>query len=259
MTETIEGSVIQVPATVQRRPSVPDVLPADQNPMAMLARAVAQGWEPDRLKQLMDLQERFEANEARKAFAAAKAAFMENPPVVTKDKENKQYESRYSSIGNLVNTVNAALSKHGLTPSWKVEQGDRITVTCVLSHRLGHSESVSMSGLPDDSGKKNPLQQIKSTVTYLKIATYEAVTGIASSEGNADDDGNGAGEREETGLSEDAYANHLAAIESAADDVSITTAWDAAAKACHAAQDPKAHAALKGVTIARKASLKAKT
>ncbi|WP_241085163.1 hypothetical protein [Candidatus Vondammii sp. HM_W22] len=43
------------------------------------------------------------------------------------------------------------------------------------------------------SGSKNPIQQIKSTITYLKIATYEAVTGIASTEGNVDDDGNGSG------------------------------------------------------------------
>jgi hypothetical protein len=68
-----------------------------------------------------------------------------------------------------------------------------VKVTCILSHVQGHSESVSLAAPPDVSGAKNPIQQIKSTTTYLKLATFEAVTGIATEEGNKDDDGNGAG------------------------------------------------------------------
>ena len=35
--------------------------------------------------------------------------------------------------------------------------------------------------------------KIKSTLTHLKLATFEAVTGIATREGNLDDDGNASG------------------------------------------------------------------
>jgi hypothetical protein len=174
-----EGAQTPAPVT---RPSTP---------MEMIAQVLEMG-DLDKLDRMMDLQLRWEKNEARKAFLEAKAAFKLEAPTVVKDKKNTQYKSTYSSIGNLVGSVNAALAKHGLDASWEIEQGEKVTITCVLAHVLGHSERVSMSAPPDTSGQKNPIQQIKSTITYLKVATYEAVTGIATEEGNRDDDGNAA-------------------------------------------------------------------
>jgi hypothetical protein len=46
-----------------------------------------------------------------------------------------------------------------------------------------------MKAPPDDSGKKNPIQQIASTVSYLERYTLFAITGLAPQE---DDDGAGA-------------------------------------------------------------------
>jgi hypothetical protein len=46
-----------------------------------------------------------------------------------------------------------------------------------------------LSSPPDTSGAKNPLQQIKSAITYLEGATFQAITGIVASD--EDDDGNG--------------------------------------------------------------------
>lgn len=163
-------------------------------PMEMLNAAIERGDGLDKLERLMDLNDRWEKAQAKKAFAEAKTAFKANAPTIIKDMENKQYGSTYSSLGNVVNTVNEALSKYGLDASWEFDQGDKeIKVTCILTHLLGHSERVSLSGPPDTSGAKNPIQQIKSTTTYLKLATFEAVTGVASKAGSADDDGNGAG------------------------------------------------------------------
>lgn len=181
-------------------------------PMDMLSAAVERGDAVEKLTQLMDLYERWEAAQAKKAYTEAKAAFKANAPMIFKDMENKQYRSMYSSIGNVVNTMNAALSKYGLDASWDYDQTEGfIKVTCILTHSQGHSERVSLSGPPDNSGSKNPIQQIKSTTTYLKLATFEGVTGIASKEGNKDDDGNSAGVTfisetqitELTGLAED--------------------------------------------------------
>ncbi len=94
-----------------------------------------------------------------------------------------------------MNTINPVLSKHGLYAHFELEQADSIKVSCVLTHKMGHSESTSMSAPPDTSGgnAKNPIQQIKSTVTYLRKITFEAITGIASTDPDADDDGNAAG------------------------------------------------------------------
>jgi hypothetical protein len=162
-------------------------------PMEMLNTAIDRGAEIDVLAKLMDLQERWEANQARKAYIEAKAAFKANAPKVYKDKQNAQYKSSYASIGNMVQTVSESLSKHGMDTSWDFDQTNGIKVSCTLRHVLGHSETVSLLGQADTSGAKNPLQQIKSTLTYLKIATFEGVTGIVTQEGSADDDGNSAG------------------------------------------------------------------
>ena len=147
------------------------------------------------IEKFMDLRERWEKNEARKAFHVAMAVFKANLPTVVKDKTNSQYKSKYVSEAALINTINPELSKQGLSASFDfAQEGDNIKVTCNITHAKGHRESVSLSGKADGSGSKNPLQQIKSTATYLRKATFEAITGIASSENDADDDGNGATE-----------------------------------------------------------------
>ena len=163
-------------------------------PMHMLAKAVEQGHDLEKIEKLMELERSWKADKAREAYYLALAEFKKNPITVTKDKYNAQYNSKYASIGNLVNTVNAAMAPFGLNASWDFDQSDGIKVTCILAHTLGHTESVSLSGPPDDSGKKNSLQQIKSTNTYLRKETFEAVTGVVTSDTEYDDDGNGAAE-----------------------------------------------------------------
>ena len=160
------------------------------NPMSMLQSAREQNANIETMQQLMEMQFKWEANEARKAYMEAVAAFKAAPIRITKDKINSQFSSGYTGIGNLVNTVNPVLSKFGLQANWDIDQTNEIKVTCILSHALGHSERASMTAPPDESGSKNPIQEIKSTITYLKIATYEAITGVASTDDPGDTDGN---------------------------------------------------------------------
>src|SRR5882724_888949 len=57
--------------------------------ISVLELAVKQGANVDTLTKLLELQERWEANEARKAFVAALAAFKANPPKLEKTKHVK--------------------------------------------------------------------------------------------------------------------------------------------------------------------------
>jgi hypothetical protein len=176
-------------ATQNTLPGIPEQQSV-MTPMQMVAIAVQQGADIEKIQRLMDLRDRYEASEARKAYVEALANFKRNPPRVLKDRLNSQYKSKYASLGNLVNTVNASLGEHGLNARWSLNQSEKtIEVTCILSHALGHSESVMLSSPPDTSGAKNPLQQIKSAITYLEGATFQAITGIVASD--EDDDGNG--------------------------------------------------------------------
>ncbi len=62
-------------------------------------------------------------------------------------------------------------------------------MTCILTHELTHSERTSLTAKPDQSGKKNPIQAIASTVSYLQKYTLLAITGLAAQ--GMDTDGNG--------------------------------------------------------------------
>jgi len=159
------------------------------SPAEMIRMAVSGGADLEKMERLLDLQMKWEQNENKKAYVKAMVKFKENPPVITKDKKNSQYDSMYTTLGNLVNTINPALSKQGLSASWRIEQNGIVKVTCTITHKLTYSESTSASAPVDTSGSKNAIQQIKSTVTYLKAVTLESITGLASSDTNLDDDG----------------------------------------------------------------------
>jgi hypothetical protein len=198
------------------------------NPMQMLAIAVERGDDIERLRQLMDLRDRWEAAEAKKAYVAAFAEFKRNMPDVVKDMLNKQYGSDYSSLANLVNTVNRSLGEYGLNARWEPDQSETIAVTCILTHVDGHSEKVTLRGPPDTTGQKNALQQIKSTLTYLEGATFQAITGVVARSASKDDDGNGAGGKPEVAAPE-GYDNWKADMIALADEGidKLKAAWSA--------------------------------
>ncbi len=154
----------------------------------------------DRIEKMLELKERWDANEARKAYVAAMSAFKADPPTIIKDRHveytsdrtGKKTEYDHATLGALCDAIIKGLSKHGISHRWDISQGDgRVKVTCILTHSMGHSESVSMNGPLDDSGGKNAIQAIASTTTYLERYTLFAATGLAAQE---DNDGRGGDE-----------------------------------------------------------------
>ena len=183
---------------------------AQVTPMHMLQAAIEKGASLDQMKQLMDLQERWEANEARKAYVSAMSEFKANPPKIIKDKNvsynNTQYS--HSSLGHISEAIGERMGKLGLSFRWDVSQAESIKVTCIVTHSLGHYESTSLVAEPDKSGAKNSIQAIGSTVTYLQRYTLLAATGLASMDSN-DDDGRGSTEL----INEEQRLNLIAALD----------------------------------------------
>lgn len=160
-------------------------------PAFLLQMAVEQGADLDRLERLMALQERWESNEAKKAFDTAFAAFKAEAVVLVKNKRvtNGPLNGKaYAELHSIVNAVTPALSKHGLSSAWKItkDEKDWIEVTCTIRHSAGHSESVSMGGPPDAGGAKNAIQARASTVSYLERYTLKAITGLSEQEDDTD-------------------------------------------------------------------------
>lgn len=172
--------------------AAPSLVPT---PMAMLSQAIEKGVPPETLEKLMALAERWEANQARKAFDAAMAEAKAEMPVIVKNREvdftgtsGKRTNYRHEDLAGIASLVDPVLAKHGLSYRYRTSSlpNEPVTVTCIVSHRLGHSEENPLSAGRDDSGNKNSVQAVGSTITYLQRYTLKAALGLAVSN---DDDG----------------------------------------------------------------------
>lgn len=158
-------------------------------PMDMLNRAITGGADLDVIEKLMNLQERYEAGSARKAFDKAIAAAKREIPPITRNAKGHN-EKKYADFAAIARVVDPIISAHGLSYRFRTVQDDRIHVTCILSHEDGHSEQTTLSGPADGSGNKNAIQAIGSTLTYLQRYSLVQMLGLAAA---ADDDGNAFG------------------------------------------------------------------
>ena len=169
--------------------------PVVQTQTDMFVEMALQSGDMNQLEKMLDLKERFDKEEARKQFTAALAEFKAEDMSIVKDRrvsfETSAGETSYThaSLGNIVKRSVPIMSKHGLSHRWLTEQLDKgvVRVTCILTHKGGHSEQTSLQAAPDDSGKKNNIQRVSSTITYLERYTFLAITGLAVEE--QDDDG----------------------------------------------------------------------
>lgn len=200
-------------------------------PTSILQMAVQQGANVDTLAKLLELQERFEANEARKAFEVAFAAFKQEAPKLEKSKlvAFKEVKYKYTPLDEIANTLGPVLARHGLSYNWR-QQSDKesISVTCILRHTQGHSIENNLNASPDNSGSKNSIQAIGSAVTYLRRYTLLGVLGMATS----DDDNDG--------MTMNNAADFLANFESAANMDELAKRYKEAIAAALQARDPKA-------------------
>lgn len=175
--------------------TAPVVLPAASTPAELLRIAVSQNADLEKLSQLMDLQERWERTEAKKAYVVAMNAFKANPPLIIKNeiavfvgKNGELVEWEYSTLDHIHEAVLTELSRHGISHRWVVEQPkpETVRVTCVLTHKLGHSEQTTLEGPVDHSGSKNAIQAIGSSAKYLERYSLMAATGLADKSPDTD-------------------------------------------------------------------------
>jgi hypothetical protein len=158
------------------------------SPMAAMMAAINANVDLSKIEKMIELQQKWDAIEAKKAYTRAMAEFKKTPLDITKDGNVKFKNSKgetvdynHATLGNVTGKINASLSNYGLSASWTTEQKDgTIIVTCNITHEKGHRESTSLFAAPDTSGSKNSIQAICSTITYLERYTILALTGLAT-------------------------------------------------------------------------------
>lgn len=156
-----------------------------------MVQAAVQAGQWDAVDKLLELQERVEKRNALKAFNDAISIAKSKIEPIVKDKhvffESKQPGGRatdywYEDLASIAKAVDPILSEVGLSYRFRTHTApnEPITVTCIIAHRDGHSEENSLPGPRDDTGNKNSIQQVGSTITYLQRYTLKAALGLSA-------------------------------------------------------------------------------
>ena len=178
-----------------------NALQVTQDPTFNLMQMVIEkGGDIANLEKLIDLQERVSREQARKSFYGAMSTFQSSLPVIektgkasypTKNSQGQktgQVEYDFAKLEDIAKAIRPLLLECCL--SYRFEQkseSGRYKVICIVTHRDGHSEKTEMEAPADTSGKKNAIQQIASTISYLRRYTVTGALGIVV--GGEDDDG----------------------------------------------------------------------
>jgi hypothetical protein len=253
----VESKEVHTPPAPINMPPQRNALAATATPADLLRIAVESGADLDRLERLMALQERWEAKQAKQAYDAAFAAFKAEAVMILKGRkvtDGPLKGKSYAELHDVVNAVTPALSKHGLSSSWKLTRDEKewMEVTCYLRHINGHEESVSMGGPPDAGGAKNAIQARASTKTYLERYTLKAITGL--SEQDDDDDGRGAGRQSDV---QELVSKWTRLAKEAKTEKAVRDVWKDAAPELRATKDTPAFNEVKKVVEGKIADFKA--
>lgn len=157
---------------------------ATTSPMQLIEVAINSGADIDKLERLMSLQERWEENNAKKAFFAAMSKFNAECPTIVKKKQ--AHNSKYAPLGDIHNQIKETLISCGLSFRFEQDHNNGIEVTCLVSHELGHTEKATMKANADTSGSKSAIQAMASTVTYLMRYTLCSALGITTADEDMD-------------------------------------------------------------------------
>jgi len=147
--------------------------------------AISSNADVDKLEKVMDLQDRWEKKEAKKSFTAAMARFQAQCPTIKKTKTGHNF--KYAPMSDVIDQVKGLESDCGLSHRFEQDtQKDSISITCVVSHIDGHSEKLRLEALADQTGSKNAVQAIGSTITYLQRYSFLGSFGIATADEDMD-------------------------------------------------------------------------
>lgn len=166
------------------------------NPMQLLQVALESNVDPERLGQIMDLQERWLEGQARKSYFGAMRAVQESLPTVVRDAENSHTKSKYTRLETLSRAIDPVIHRNGFSITFgsaETTAADCIRVTADVMHEDGHATHHFVD-LPLDSAgskgnsNKTGVQATGSTLSYgrryLKCLIFDVT--IAGE----DDDGN---------------------------------------------------------------------
>lgn len=136
-----------------------------------------------KLERIIALREQMLARQAVADFNAALSEMQDELPAVAERgaaKVNGQVRYTFALWEDINTAIKPVLKAHGFALSFRTDFTDGVSVTGVLSHRSGHSESTTIKLPVDASGSKNAVQAVASSVQYGKRYTASALLNLTS-------------------------------------------------------------------------------
>jgi hypothetical protein len=163
--------------------------------MELIDKALSSGMKPEELGKLMDLQERWEKNEATKAYGLAMTKFQSICHTVLKRRRAsirkdgvEQYSYAFSSYDDVMAEVGPALAQCGLAVTFSTssipDKPNLLRVMCTVRH--GIHEAVTEMLLPIPQMTVNDTQKFGAAVSYGKRYAVCAALNIVTTD--RDDD-----------------------------------------------------------------------
>ncbi len=189
----------ELAAPTHQRLESGEIVPLAANPMEMVARALEKGIDGPMLQQFMDLQERYEDREARKAYAMDMSKCQAKMPAVMATVEGEKTNSVYAKLGQINALITPVYTKHGFSISFgegKADKEDEVRTVAKVLHKFGHYEEFYCDLPLDLAGaqgtvNKTGIHAKGSSNTYGERYIVRRIFNLSIL--SEDDDGNAAG------------------------------------------------------------------
>ena len=167
------------------------------SPNEMIKLAIEGNADLEKLEKLLDLQERYEGNEARKVFSSDFSVVQANIAVVTKTKSNPQTSSKYAGLDDVLEMSKPVYTKQGFSIIFyegKTDVAENVRVCADVLHKAGHKETYHLDVPLGGVGIKGVVNMTKihakaTSITYGRRYLLCMIWNIPTQ----DDDGAGAG------------------------------------------------------------------
>lgn len=182
-----------------------------------------------KLQQLIEMRKEIMRLDAEAAYNAAFAEMQPFIPVITERKDGDNGKWSFAPLEDIVEPLRPILSRFGFSVAHKTVWPDAKTVKVIgiLKHRAGHSETSEFQAGADQTGSKNAIQALGSTVAYGKRYTVKDLLCIVT---RGEDDDGSTSEQHKAPAEPDGYAMFVRQLEAAAvgGNKSLFAVWNKA-------------------------------
>ncbi len=166
---------------------------ADNSIEGFIKEAIKQKLPIETMKEFLAMRKEVREDQAREAFTQAMASFQAECPVIAKTKEVKNKSGvvtyRYAPLDSIILQVKDVLGKHHLAYDFSEErdkEAGTVTVTCTVTHSMGHTKSSSFTVEIGDEAYMTDTQKYGARNTFAKRYAFMNVFGIATGDEDTD-------------------------------------------------------------------------